>query len=134
VVIFLDTSFLYAVAIKGDKHHERAKKLFSRALDEKAELVIHNLILVETVALIQRRHGHATAAGFIREADSFRTIMIDKDLHDQVLGRFVSSGARRVSLVDMFSFALMRRERIKYALAFDDDFIKEGFSLFGDED
>lgn len=132
MVILLDTSFLYAVATVGDANHERAKELFSRALAEKVEMVTHNLIQVETVSLLQRRHGQAVAAGFLKESDFYRTIIIDKELHERVLNQFISSGSRRVSLVDRFSFALMRRHGIKYALAFDDDFRRQGFRIFGE--
>ncbi len=130
-MIFLDTSFLYALAVEGDVNHERAKGLFSRALEEEAELVIHNLILVETAALLQARHGIKPARRFVKESRFFRTIIIDTALHRRVLDLFARSGKRRVSLVDIFSFELMRREGIKSVLAFDEDFQKEGFSLWG---
>ena len=133
MVIFLDSSFLYALAVKDDDSHEPAVTRFERALDEGAEFVLHNLVLVETVALLQRRRGVAAARDVVEKSNAFRTVIIDEQLHKQVLGLFVKSGTRRVSLVDMFSFSLMKREGIKYVLAFDDDFIKEGFSLFGDE-
>ena len=134
MVMFLDTSFLYALAVKDDDSHQSAVARFERALDEGTDLVLHNLVLVETVALLQRRRGVAAARDVAEKSSAFQTILIDEQLHKQVLDLFVKSSSRRVSLVDMFSFALMRREGIKYALAFDDDFIKEGFSLFGDEE
>ncbi len=133
MVILLDTSFLYAAAIRPDKNHERAKKLFARSLRENAELVVHNLILVETIALIQSRYGHGTAAAFIERSASLRTIMIDQALHQQVLRHFTSYGKRRLSLVDMFSFAVMKREGIEDALTFDEHFQKEGFRIYGDD-
>jgi predicted nucleic acid-binding protein len=133
MVIFLDTSFLYALAVKDDDSHESAVARFERALDEDAELVLHNLVLVETVALLQRRRGLAAARDVVEKSSVFRTIIIDEQLHKEMLDLFVKSGTRHLSLVDMFSFALMRREGIKYALAFDEDFLKEGFRLYGNE-
>lgn len=130
-MIFLDTSFLYALAVVGDAKHEESVRLFSRALGDGAEFVIHNLILVETMALLQNRHGMKVAQDLARDSRHFRTLFIDKDLHEAVLDRFAGSGKRGLSLVDMFSFAIMRREAIKYALAFDEDFTREGFSIYG---
>ena len=134
MVIFLDTSFLYALAVRGDANHERAKELFSRALSENSDLVTHNLIVLESAALLQRRHGRAAASALIKDCRKFRTIMIDEQLHELVTARFVRSGKRRLSMADLFSFAVMKREGIKNALAFDDDFEDEGFRLWGGED
>jgi predicted nucleic acid-binding protein len=133
MVIFLDTSFLYALAVKDDDSHESAVARFERALDEGAEFVLHNLVLVETVALLQRRRGVAAARDLVEKSEAFHPIIIDERLHNEVLNHFARSGQRRISLVDMFSFALMRREGIKYALAFDDDFQKQGFHIYGSE-
>jgi predicted nucleic acid-binding protein len=38
---------------------------------------------------------------------------------------------RQVSLVDWTSFVLMRRRGTSEAFAFDDDFTRQGFTLFG---
>jgi len=133
VVIFLDTSFLYALAVKGDVNHQQARELFSRALSENALLVTHNLILVESAALLQKRHGQAVAAALIKDSRHFKTVIIDEKLHQQVTELFVRSGKRRLSLVDLFSFALMKRDGIQYALAFDEDFQKQGFDLWGEK-
>jgi len=130
-VIFLDTSALYALAVKDDLNHKAARSRLARALDSGETLVIHNLILVETVALLQRRQGHDTARQLVRESRYFRTIVIDEDLHRQTLQQFVRASKPGISLVDLFSFAVMRREGIHSALAFDRHFEDEGFELYG---
>lgn len=129
-MIFLDTSALYALAVADDVNHKQAQALFARILEDGEILVLHNLILVETVALLQRRQGYKTARNLVREAQYFKTIIIDERLHRVVLKKFTSSGKRSLSLVDMFSFALMKSEGIKKALAFDRHFERDGFVLY----
>ena len=39
-------------------------------------------------------------------------------------------GKRGLSLVDCLSFLVMREYKVRQALAFDPDFVQEGFELF----
>jgi len=52
-VIFLDTSAVYALADKADPHHVAACTEFDLALRSGETFLLHNYILVESVALLQ---------------------------------------------------------------------------------
>ena len=80
-MIFLDTSAIYALADTLDANHDRAVELFSRALTHEETLLVHNYILVESAALLQRRLGTTSAMQFMRDADTFQVHWIEADDH-----------------------------------------------------
>ncbi|HUT54100.1 MAG TPA: PIN domain-containing protein [bacterium] len=131
MVIFIDTSALIALAVRDDVNHVAAVKLFDRARGEGHVFLLHNLILVECVSLLHRRKGHEAACRLVREIHHFETLLVDEAVHHESLENFVSSVKRKVSLVDQVSFVVMKRKGIKSAFAFDDDFRKQGFTLYG---
>ena len=54
---------------------------------------------------------------------------LDEALHEAAEAALFSASRRKLSPVDCTSFELMRRHRLTEALALDDDFAREGFSL-----
>jgi predicted nucleic acid-binding protein len=130
MVIFIDTSALFVLAARDDVDHDRALAILDHALAEGHTFLLHNLVLVECVSLLHRRKNYETACLLIREIDRFKMFMVDERLHKEALGKFLSSTNRRLSLVDQVSFAVMRKEGIKYAFAFDQDFARAGFQIY----
>ena len=126
-MIFTDTSAIYALADQADKNHAQAKHI-ANALNGQ-EVLIHNYIIVESVALIQHRLGFVQAKKFLEEVSQFRIVWIDAHLHQDAMNYFIKVGRRKVSFVDCVSFTLMRQEDIKKAFAFDQDFTNAGFEL-----
>ena len=129
-VIFLDTSAIYALADAGDPNHERARELFGRALEAEEDLLVHNYILVESVALLQSRLGLEQALRFLRESEEFRIHWVTPQDHRQGVDLLERRGRRGLSLVDCVSFVVMRRYGVEEALAFDTDFEQAGFKLY----
>ena len=126
-MIFLDTSAIYALADRKDKNHKEAKRLFALALSRGQEFIIHNYIIVESTALIQRRLGFQQAKKFLKEVTRFYIIWIDFRLHRLADDYFSKQAGQRLSFVDCLSFVVMKEQGITHVLAFDDDFIKAGF-------
>lgn len=126
--VFIDTSALYASLDAADQAHLEAADVF-RSLHG-SELVTHNYVVVETVALVQRRLSVAAVRdlteGLLRPV---RVVWVDQELHTAALASMVAARQRRVSLVDHTSFLVMRREGITTAFAFDPDFATEGFKV-----
>ena len=126
-MILLDTSAIYAMADSADANHERALELAGRASAERETLVVHNYVVVEAAALLQRRLGLEVTTRFLQDAGRFRMHWVTEDDHASAVELHSGAGRRRLSLVDCVSFIVMRRLGIVSALAFDADFQMEGF-------
>ena len=128
MVIFADTSGIYALLDADDRHHERAKMALGSWLEQSTSLVCSNYVLLETIALVQRRLGMVAARRFCQEMEPlFQVYWVDQELHSAAVGTLLTVGARNLSLVDCASFELMRRLEIRTAFAFDRHFAQQGF-------
>jgi len=129
-VIFLDTSAIYAMADVADPRHGEAIRRFEAVLDAGEEIVTHNYVLLESMALLQHRLGLQVALKLARDANALGVQWVASDLHAEAVRRLARSARRRRSLVDEVSFLVMRGRGIDAALAFDRDFELEGFRLY----
>lgn len=133
-MIFLDTSAVYALTDESDKDYKEAKELFTFALSQEHQFALHNYILVEAGALIQRRVGLEQAKKFLKEAAKFHIFWIDAQMHRFAEDYFHTHATRKLSFVDCASFVVMHKHGITRAFAFDDDFQKAGFQLYGKQE
>jgi len=132
-VILLDTSAIYALADRADPNHTRAQSLFQQAIDNREVLLVHSYILAEAAALLQHRLGLSIALRFLREATAFQSHWITSQDHREAAELLARRGKRGLGLVDCTSFVVMRRSGVEEAFAFDADFLREGFRLYGGE-
>ena len=127
-MIFVDASFWIGRALPRDSRHA-----MSRALEElvaHAQLVTTNLILGETWTILRRRIGHSRAYEMldaIRALPAIRIDVVDATCDAEAWAWLRVHDERAYSFVDATSFALMRKLRIREALAFDGDFAAAGF-------
>jgi len=126
MVVFLDTSAIYALADDQDAHHAGASSSFESALRAGDLFLTHSYVVVESVALLARRLGWEPTKRFLEQAQLFRMRWVDEPLHAAGLDRFVERKGR-FSLVDEVSFLVMREHGVRHALAFDRHFWEEGF-------
>ncbi len=126
-MILLDTSAIYALADSADPNHERALELAGRASAERETLVVHNYVVVEAAALLQRRLGLEVTVRFLRDSARLSMHWVTEGDHASAVAMHSEAGRRKLSLVDCVSFVVMRRLGIVSALAFDADFQMEGF-------
>jgi uncharacterized protein len=129
-MIFLDTSAIYAWADTADANHRTAIRHLQSILDSGEELLTHNYVLVESIALLQARLGVAAAVKIAKDSTTFVIEWVNDELHAAGIRELERSRNRRVSLVDHVSFLVMRRRRVATAFAFDLDFTSAGFRLF----
>ena len=129
-MIFLDTSAIYALADKADPNHADAYKKFDHALKSGEIFLLHNYVLVESVALLQARLGLQPALLFLREAKAFDMEWVDLALHQEAVKELEKIGKRGISLVDCMSFVVMRRRSVQRVFAFDPDFHDQGFTIY----
>ena len=127
MTVFADTSALYALLDRDDRFHDAAKATFAGLADE--ELVTHDYVLVEMMALTQRRLGSEAVRRFAQDfVPALSTIWVDEAVHAAGLAALLAASPTEVSLVDFVSFQVMRERGIAYAFAFDDDFQAAGFA------
>ncbi len=117
---------MYALLDQDDEFHHEAKRVFTTLARD--EPVTHNYVLVETIAIAQRRLGEIAARRLIQElAPVLTTVWIDEATHAAGLAALLAALPTNVSLIDFVSFEVMREHRIPRAFTFDDDFKKAGF-------
>jgi predicted nucleic acid-binding protein len=130
VTVFVDTSALYALLDADDQCRNRAIEAMEGLQSDGTTLLTHSYVLVESIALVQRRVGTDAAIALNDDLLPLMTVeWVDADLHKSAWIALRSARRRQVSLVDHVSFELMRRRGIRIAFAFDDDFEREGFDL-----
>ena len=126
---FVDTSAIYAWADTADPNHGAAVRRLQVLLKSGEDLLTHNYVLVESLALLQGRLGLAAAIKLARDSRAFVIEWVDDDLHALGVRELERSKKRKVSLVDHISFLVMDRRNVTTAFAFDPDFISAGFRL-----
>lgn len=127
-MIFFDTSAGFALLDADDRNHMVANDVLRRHIDDR--FVTHNYVVVESIALIQRRLGLRFVRAFTnRFMPLLEVVWVDGERHERATASLISSRRRAVSLVDQVSFDVMREMGIRTAFAFDRDFAREAFTL-----
>lgn len=130
MTVFVDTSALYGGLAADDARHAAAAGTWADLLESRTPLRTHTYVLVETVALVQRRLGLAAVADLHYQLLPQMSVRpVDAGLHSTAMTALLAADRRSVSLVDWVSFVMMREESLEEAFAFDADFAAEGFRL-----
>jgi uncharacterized protein len=120
LTLFVDTSAFYAAADKSDRSHERAK----RVLGAGEPLVTTDHVLAESWLLLRHRLGRGAAVAFWEAVRAGAAAIeyvgaADLEVAWTIAAEFEDQD---FSLVDMTSFAVMRRIGVLRAASLDDDF------------
>jgi predicted nucleic acid-binding protein len=129
-LIFLDTSAIYAAADDDDARHEAAFTALERLLQDGEELLVHNYVILEVSALLQRRLGLPHALTALKQSQDYLLHWITSEDHEAAVALLEERGRRGLSFVDCASFIVMRRYGVTTALVFDSDFEAEGFEVY----
>lgn len=124
---FVDTSFWIALQTDRDQNHEAAHALADQEL---GPLITTHLVVGEAWTIMRRWSGHAGAVEALRRIRAVPTLTIvhvEPDVEDDAWRWLNRRDEREYSFVDATSFAIMRRRRMREALAFDGDFSAAGF-------
>ena len=128
--IFADTAGLFALQVKNDYMHVRAKQNFAYFAQHRAQLVTSSFVLVETTALLQRRVGLAAVHDFQSKIiPLLEIIWVNVDWYTRAIQRLFALNNRNISLVDCFSFEIMESEEISTVFSFDKHFAENGFVI-----
>lgn len=130
MMVFVDTSAFLAILSEEDANHAVAAKYWKKLVLEDTTFITSNYVLVETTALLQRRHGLSAVSALLdRLMAVVRTEWVTPEQHHAALAGVLAGGRRGPSLVDCTSFELMRSLGIDRAFAFDNHYTERGYSL-----
>ena len=124
---FVDTSFWIALLSDEDRHYGAAQALLR---DAPGPLLTSNHVVGETWTWIRRRFEHERAVACVRAIHAIPTLTVvhvDPEEEQDAWRWLRRRDEREYSFVDATSFAIMRRRRMREALAFDGDFSAAGF-------
>lgn len=127
--VFVDISALFALLVKSDANHLRARSAFEALRQREATLLSSSYVLIECYALLSRRVGLDAVADFRKDfAPLLDIVWVDAALHDDGLELLLDRGRESLSLVDAVSFLVARRKAVDEVFAYDPDFQREGFT------
>ena len=124
---FVDTSFWIGLRFRRDGRHDDARRIWESGV---GALLTTNLVLGETWTFLSRKAGHGRAVEFldaVQRLENLTVRHVDDDLGADAWRWLRRHDERPYSYVDATSFALMRKLRLRQALAFDGDFAAAGF-------
>ena len=127
-MIFVDSSFWIAEYLPRDDLHSKAADLARRHSTDR--LTTSSLVVGETWTFLRRRADHRRATQWLDRLVASPRIAIeriDERVENDAWRWLRAHDERPYSFVDATSFALMRKLRIREALAFDGDFAAAGF-------
>ena len=108
----------------------RAKQIFTYFAEQRAQLLTSSFVLVETVALLQRRVGLAAVHDFQTKIIPLLDIVwVNGDWYSRAIQRLFGLNSRQLSLVDCLSFEIMESQEIEVVFTFDMHFPQNGFTI-----
>lgn len=129
-MIYVDTSAFLALVHLDDPNHEQALQIWKKLIQDEQQLIANNYVLVESIALIQRRIGLRAVSILHNDILPFVEIdWLDEELHNAIVKTVLKTNRRQISLVDSSSFDTMRRYEVQTAFAFDSHFPDQGFEV-----
>ena len=125
--VLADTSALYALLDADDAQHRPASSWFEDWVERGSDVLLtHNYVVLETVALVQRRLGQTWTRALLGELlPTLQVLFVDEQLHRQAESAYLARPAGP-SLVDCVSFQVMRTRGLREAFAFDGQFSEQG--------
>ena len=129
--IFIDTSGFYALLVRGDDQHDRARKLMRKAALKKRRFVTTDYVLDETATLLMARGCSTVIPALfhsVAASKACRMVWMDTERFEKTKSAFIKNVEGRWSFTDCFSFIIMKEFRLQEALTKDAHFRAAGFT------
>lgn len=130
--VFVDTSAFVALRRRQEREHDAARGVRTLLVERRATLFTSNYVFAETYTVLLRRAGRDEAISWGREFRTGRAVElvhVDLDIEEEAWQILETHADKRWSYVDATSFALMARERVTEAFAFDQHFEQRGLHV-----
>lgn len=129
--IFLDASYVIALASKTDQHHARAVELAAwLEASQAATLVTTRAVVLEignSLAKQRYRHSAVLLLEAIEQDSRIDIVPLSEDLYSRAASLYKQHVDKEWGLTDCVSFVLMRERGIQDALTTDTHFRQAGF-------
>ena len=123
---FLDTSGFYALVSSTDKFHVNARDAYESLILDDVPLYTSSYVLVESIALIQRRLGYSVLKAFVESVtEVFSIIWVGEKTHRDAWALVEQRQGREFSFVDATTI-LIAKDIDAHVVTFDDSFKKVG--------
>ncbi len=128
--LFLDTSYVIALASQKDHHHQKALEATEKIESEKTKLVTTRSVMLEIGNALAGRRYRTRAVTLLNalEADpDVGIVPLTEGLYKQGFSLFCQRQDKSWGIVDCISFLVMQERRITDALTADKHFEQAGF-------
>jgi predicted nucleic acid-binding protein len=129
--VLVDTSALITLLDGEDPEHGACRQAWQQGVVEAEGLITTDYIVLESVAVAQRRWGLDAVRVLV---DEFLPLLDVEGVtpEDRTAGvtALLAAGRRRLSLVDCVSFVVMRRRGIRAYMGLDPHFDEQGFTRY----
>src|SRR5216683_8396349 len=122
MTVFIDSNYFIALGNSKDYLHEHALILSDKLLEERATLVLSNLVFAEVTTVLSQRTSREIAITFGNELLQNRQneiIYLTEKLQQKSWEIFQKAERKNVSFVDCSTLAIMEFENIPTLLSFD---------------
>ena len=132
--MFVDSGAWIALALSRDPLHPRARQGWDALRSSGARLRTSIPIVLETFTFLERNAARDVALAWkdsLAELSDFVLLECKKLDVERAWAFFARADLHKLSAVDATSFAIMEREGIRRAFAFDHHFAAVGFLMVG---
>jgi uncharacterized protein len=130
--VFVDTGAFVALRNRAEREHEAARAALSTLVSERVPLITSNYVFAETYTALLIRTGRDEAIEWGRRfhaGEAIELIRVDESVEAEAWSILEAHVDKRWSYVDAISFALMEREGVAEAFAFNRHFTQRGLTL-----
>lgn len=130
--VFIDTGAFVALRNRAEREHEHARSTLEQLVGDGAQLFTSNFVFAETYTALLVRLGRGEAIEWGKRFQASQTIeliRLDLEIEQEAWSILESHTDKEWSYVDATSFALIERERLTAAFAFDRHFAQRGLNV-----
>jgi uncharacterized protein len=132
--VYIDTSAILAICNADDERHSDAVEAWIRIIDNEEVVSTTNYVVVETIAVLQHRHGIPAVRRFVEDVLPAVLIeWVDPAIHTAAVAAVIASQSRQSpGIVDSVSFEIIRKSQIEHVFCYDKHFANAGFTIIGE--
>jgi predicted nucleic acid-binding protein len=134
--VFVDTSAFVALRNASEVEHEPARAALRGLISEGAALFTSNYVFAETYTALMVRVGRGEAIEWgrrFREGGAIDLVHLDRPTEERAWEILERHDDKRWSYVDATSFALVERDGVDEAFAFDAHFVQRGLRVLPEQ-